>query len=124
MTSFYKHLGRKSAKRTNGFPSKLESAVFDILTLRERAGEITDIKRQQVVELQGGGRDTRITWRLDFSYTDVTNGKTVYVEAKGFEEQIYKRNLKMWRFNPPAKLEIYKGSYKNVKLVEVIEAKD
>ena len=55
------------AVRTNGFSSKFESAVYDLLKLRERAGEIFDIRCQQPVVLQPGPRTVKITWKIDFS---------------------------------------------------------
>ena len=110
-----------NAKETNGFPSKLESAVYDILTLRERAGEIKEIRRQHVVELQGGARDTRITWAIDFSFIDCKTDEICFAEAKGFATEIYKLKLKMFRFKPHGRLEIYGGDYRRPKLIEVIE---
>ena len=109
------------AKPTNGFPSKLESAVHDVLLIRQNAGEIKDIRRQQTVVLQPGTRHTRITWRVDFSYTDIKTSETVYVEAKGIEANDYKLKLKLWRANPPGRLEIWKGDYRRPKLVEVVD---
>lgn len=111
------------AKPTNGFPSKLEAAVHDVLLLREKCGEISDIKRQQQVVLQEGARDVRISWRLDFSFVEKATGQIAYAEAKGIENADYKLKLKLWRANPPARLYIYKGDYKRPKLVEVIEPK-
>lgn len=110
-----------NAKPTNGFSSKLENAVHEILKLREKAGEISDIKCQQQVILQDGPREVKISWRVDFSYVDNKSGETVFVEAKGVETETYRLKLKMWRGNPPAALEIYKGSYQRPTLVERIE---
>lgn len=107
------------AKRVDGFPSKLEAAVYQLLKLRERAGEISDIKRQQTVVLQEGSRDVRITWRVDFSF--IERNELVYAEAKGIENADYKLKLKLWRANPPAPLEIWKGHHMRPKLVERIE---
>ena len=108
------------AKSGDGFGSKLESAVHGILQLRERNGEISNIQRQQTVVLQDGARDVRITWRVDFSFTDTATGTTIYCEAKGFETSDYKLKLKMWRKLKPHTLEIYKGSYTRPVLVEKI----
>lgn len=109
------------AKQANGYGSKLESAVGEILLLRESAGLIKEIKRQQTVVLQDGPREMRITWRVDFSFFNLKTNETEYAEAKGFETSDYKLKLKIWRKSPPAALEIYKGSYQNPKLVERIE---
>jgi hypothetical protein len=110
------------AKRTDGFPSKLEAAVYGKLLEREKFGLIKNIKRQQVVTLINCDHcGTRMTWKVDFSFEE--NGRTVFCEAKGIETDDYKRKVKQWRESPPARLEIWKGIYKNPKLIEVIERK-
>lgn len=111
-------------KKTNGRASKFENAVYEILKEREAAGEIRDIKEQCPVVLQGGKRVTRIAWKIDFSFIECYSGELVYAEAKGFETDVYRIKLKMFRFNPPAKLEIYKGHYSDPKLVETIYKKE
>jgi hypothetical protein len=108
------------AKSGNGFASKLEEAVYNILLLRERAGEISDIKRQQSVVLQDGPQDERITWRIDFSFFDKQKNKTVYCEAKGVETSDYKIKLKLFKGQKIGDLEIYKGHYMSPKLVEKV----
>lgn len=123
MKGFNRYKNKFNAKPANGFGSKLESAVHDHLVFRESVGEISDIKRQQTVVLQDGARDVRITWRVDFSFFEKRSMKVVYCEAKGIETQEYKLKLKMWRANPPATLEIWKGSYQNPRMVERIEKK-
>lgn len=110
-----------SVKMVGGFPSKLEASVYGILQARELAGEITNIKRQQVVILQDGPREVKIDWKLDFSYERVSDDVLCYVEAKGFETEDFKLKLKLWRKNPPAPLEIYKGHYSRPMLAESIE---
>lgn len=121
MRAFQIRRQKFSAKRTDGFPSKLEAAVYGILLGREKLGEIKEIKRQQTVILQEGSRETKITWRVDFSFIETKTGEVCYAEAKGFETADYKLKLKLWRANPPATLEIYQGSYKQPKLTERIE---
>lgn len=107
--------------KTNGRASKLENAVFEILKKREASGEISDIKEQQPVVLQGGKRITRITWKIDFSFIETKTNSLAYAEAKGFATDVYKLKLKMFRANPPAPLEIWKGSYSRPVLAERIE---
>ena len=120
MASFYKNRNKYGAKRTNGFPSKLESAVYDILCLRERAKEICDIKRQQAVVLQDGAKDVRISWKIDFAFTNKKTGKLIYCEAKGIRTNDFILKLKLFRKNPPADLEIWQGDYRRPKLIEII----
>lgn len=111
------------AKATNGFPSKLESAVYDLLLVRQNVGEIREIKRQQTVVLQAGPRETRIAWKVDFSCEEIASGQELYIEAKGIETAEYRLKLKLWRANPPGALEIWKGNYKRLVLAERIERK-
>lgn len=108
-----------ATKTADGFPSKLERSVYFKLQERERLGLIKDIKRQQTVVLQPGGRDRRIALKVDFSFID-ERGELAYAEAKGFETKDYRVKLKLWRANPPATLEIWKGHYLNPKLTERI----
>lgn len=110
------------AVRTNGFSSKLESAVYDMLKNRESAGRIREIKCQQTVVLLPGPRSHRIAWKVDFSFIELNKGeRLVYCEAKGIETSDYKLKLKLWRANPPAPLEIWKGSHKRLFLAERLE---
>lgn len=107
------------AKAANGYDSYLEGSVGAWLELRQRNGEITDLKRQQTVVLQDGPPNQRIAWKVDFSF--VEKGILVYAEAKGFETEDYKLKLKLWRGRRPAPLEIYKGSANNFQMTERIE---
>lgn len=110
-----------SVKMAGSFPSKLESSVYGILAQRESQGEIQNIKRQQSVILQDGPREVKIDWKLDFSYERTSDGKLCYVEAKGFETDVFRLKLKLWRKNPPAPLEIYKGRWDRPVLTETID---
>jgi len=114
--------GYKSSVKTNGFASKMESAGYDMLKLREMAGEIRDIKCQQAVTLaQGNG--LKIKWKIDFSYRMTATDQLEYCEIKGFENQSYRLKLKLYKMNPPAPLEIFKGSARKLFLAERIEKK-
>jgi hypothetical protein len=112
------------AKAADGFGSKLEKAVHQKLLDQQTLGLISDIKRQQTLVLQDGPRDERITWRVDFTYRQNDTGETVAVEAKGFPTADYKLKLKLFRGNPPMRLEIWAGDYKRPKLVEIVMRKD
>jgi hypothetical protein len=108
------------ARSVNGFPSKLEAAVYEILLQRQRQGEIKDIKRQHAVILQDGPREIKISWKIDFSATRVEDDAQLFFEAKGIETEAYKLKLKMFRARPQGILEVWKGDYRRPKLVEVI----
>lgn len=114
----------RAQRTSDGFPSKLEKAVFIRLLDQQALGLISNLKRQQTVVLQGGPRDTRITWRVDFCFVNNETGRIEFAEAKGIETKDYKLKLKLWRANPPAPLSIWKGSYRSPKVVERIELKE
>lgn len=106
------------------FPSKLEAAVYSLLKLREKAGELTDIKLQTSVRLKekcGHCGDGPLSWKVDFSATDVKTGKTIWIEAKGVRTSDFLKRLRIWRKTRPAKLEIWGGSARRPILQEVIE---
>lgn len=114
--SFFQRKKNKfKAARTNGFSSKLENAVHEILLLREKAGEISDIKCQQSVKLT----EAQISYRTDFSFVTKDN-KTCWVEAKGYEGETWRLKKKLWKYYGPGPLEIYKGSFTKPFLDEVI----
>lgn len=114
------------AKRTivNGisFPSKLESAVYSQYLILLKAGEIEDLLLQSSVTLKEKCPecgDGPVIWKVDFSFME--NGKKTYAEAKGVETSDYKKRKKLWKRNPPAKLYIWKGTWRYPKIVEIIE---
>ena len=100
-----------SAKRVTvngeaqGFPSKLEAAVFQQLSLLEKAGEIIDLSRQAGVDLTLA----EIRWKIDFSYIDAHTNKRVFAEAKGVEDERYKVFKKLWPFYGFGDLQVWKG---------------
>jgi len=102
------------------FPSKLEASVYKLLLTYEN---VTNIKLQDSVTVKEKCPtcgDGPINWKVDFSYIDSDTKQKVYVEAKGVEGHSYKLRKKLWKANPPGVLHVYKGSYKNPKLVETI----
>ncbi len=109
------------AVRTNGFGSKFESAVYDLLKLRQLAGEIYEIKCQQGVTLLEGRKDVQIRWKIDFSFRVMGTDALEYAEAKGFATQDYKLKLRLYKSNPPAPLTIYMGSYRKIFIAERVE---
>lgn len=96
--------------------SKLEASVGQILHLREKAKVINDIRYQ----VQTWLTDARIGWKVDFSFWERSDEQRVYCEAKGIETSDYRIKLKLWRVYGPGPLEIWKGTYQNPQLVEVI----
>jgi hypothetical protein len=108
------------ARRTaDGFPSKLEAAVYKNLLDRERLGEISNIRRQVVVRLLDGPKDLIVNWKIDFSFEE--KGQTVYAEAKGIETSDFKIKLKLFRKLRIAPIEIWKGTWRYPKMVKRYE---
>lgn len=110
------------AQRTNGFASKLEAAVYDLLKLREREGEFSNLRCQESVELQGGSRETRINWKIDFA-ADLPDGQTIYFEAKGVRTSDYVLKLKIFKFRELGIIEVWGGNYRSPSLLERFEPK-
>lgn len=98
------------------FASQLEAAVFNILQLREKCGEISDIQHQDHVYLT----EARICYIADFKFLDKKTNEYAWAEAKGFETPEWKIKLKLWRYYGPGRLYIYKGSAKRVTLTDEI----
>lgn len=87
-------------------------------TLLERAerGEIEILQREDRVELH----DARFIYTPDFRCRDLETGEEFWVEAKGVETDIWRRNYRLWKFHGPGKLEIYRGSYARHKISEIV----
>lgn len=110
--------------------SKLERAVYQILLLREKSGEIKDIECQRSVELgtetftsarSGAVKTRKVKWKPDFSFTIVKTGSRVWCEAKGVETRLYRKQLNLWRGGAgPGDLEIWKGDYRRPYLSEIV----
>jgi hypothetical protein len=100
-------------------PSALEASVCQTLQLRQRAGDIKNIKYIATVHLAFGVR-----WKVDFSFEQRLKDDTwvmTWCEAKGFNTADFKIKLKMWREGAgPGPLELWKGSARAPKLVEII----
>lgn len=102
------------------FDSRLEKALFDLLALRERAGEIRDLAHQPGTVFLS---EARIQYRPDFRFTNCTTGEVEYAESKGFPNDKWPIKKKLWKAYGPGKLEIWMGTASNIKLVETISPK-
>lgn len=111
-----KYRNQKVSHAGYSFGSKLEMAVWDLLKLRERAREITDLKTQVSVYLT----DARIQYIADFQYVEKSTGNIIYAEAKGLETDVWRIKLRLYRHYGPAPLEIYKGTYKKIVMTELV----
>lgn len=99
--------------------SKLESAVCWLLSLRQKAGEIRDLRSQVAVKLT----KAEITYIADFRFTFTANEEIGFAEAKGFKTPEWRLKLRLWRHYGPGVLEIYEGNYARPKLVETVVPK-
>jgi hypothetical protein len=97
------------------FSSKLEAAVYDLLWLLQKAGDISNLVTQKRVYFF---RDPDIYYIPDFYFE--RHGNPVFAEAKGFETPEWKIKKKLWEHVGPAPLEIYQGSYTKPRLIETI----
>ena len=118
---FYKFMWHKyKAKKTEvsgeAFPSKLEGAVYSLLLLRKKAGEISEIKRQGAVRLTPS-----ISWKVDFECVR-PDGTSFFCEAKGIETEGYSLKKRLWKDFGKTTLEIWKGSYQKPFLHETLSA--
>lgn len=113
-------MNKYRAKPTRGFPSKLEAAVYDMLVLREKAGELKNIKRQVPTPLLREKTTGKvvISWKCDFTFDRVSDSKTVYCEAKGKYTQSFVIKLRLFKTFKIGELEIWGGSYLRPKLLE------
>lgn len=109
--------GQKKQRRGGrSFDSKLEANVFEMLRLRELAGEITEIKQQVNVHLT----KARILYKPDYSYIDCETQETIYVEAKGFETPVWRIKRRLWKCYGPGPLMVYRGANQNFFLKETL----
>ena len=97
-----KYKSRKVAVGGQVFDSRKEYTRWCELVLLQKAGQITDLKRQVKYELIPSQRigkkvaERACTYVADFVYTE--NGKTVVEDTKGFKTKDYiiKRKLMLW----------------------------
>lgn len=83
------------------FDSQLESYRYQELRLLERAGKITDLKRQVKYTLipsqkiNGKVVERECCYYADFTYTDANTGEFVCEDAKGMKTKEYKIKKKL-----------------------------
>lgn len=111
----HKYNARRSFIDGHHFASQLEASVYSVLKYREIAGEVKDIKCQHTVDLGHG-----IKWKCDFKFYDIKEKEEKLCEAKGIENPDYIIKLKLYRYYGDKNLEIWKGSAKKPRLVEII----
>jgi len=103
------------SRRTGGFHSAFEAAVYQHLKDREEKGEIQNLKTQVQVHMT----KANILYKPDFSFEE--NGETVYWESKGFEDAVWRIKRRLWKYYGAGKLFIIKGTRHKFDVHEVIE---
>lgn len=100
------------------FDSKSEKALHTLLSLRERAGEISALSHHPgTVHLT----EAKIGYRPDFSF--IENGETIYAEMKGFETEPWRIKKKLWTYYGPGRLQIWKQGSGGPILVDTVSPK-
>jgi hypothetical protein len=117
---FPKYRNQKVQHDGHSFASKLEAAVYQILKLREKAGEIEIVNHQDHVYLT----QARINYIPDFRIFDHKLDDFVWVEAKGFETPEWRIKKKLWGYYGPGHLQIYRGSEKRPFLDETVTLRE
>jgi hypothetical protein len=76
------------------FDSKREASRYQELMLLQRAGQIQDLALQVPFAITVNGKKI-CKYIADFQYVDVSTGKTVTEDSKGYRNQVYiiKRKL-------------------------------
>jgi len=92
---------------TLGFDSGGERDRYLLLQLLEKAGEITDLKRQQRVFLTRAN----ISYRSDATY--IENGQLIYEDFKGLTGKRFAIIKKLWSVYGPAPLRIVHRGHGN-----------
>ena len=87
------------------FDSKREAIRWRELALLQRAGEITDLRRQvkfilvpAQVDENGKIAERAVSYVADFVYSDARSGETVVEDAKGMHTREYIIKRKLMRY--------------------------
>lgn len=106
----------------HSFSSKLEASVYQLLSLRVRAGEIASIQVQDHVTVCGPpGHPCKKPFKyiVDFKCTK-PDGAEFWVEAKGYPDDLWPKKKIMWAHYGQGPLEIWLGPYQRPTLDEII----
>lgn len=103
----------------HSFQSKLEAAVYSLLKLRLRGGEIISIQVQDTIPLSLA----KIAYIADFK-CEKQDGSYIWVEAKGVDTPSWRLKRRLWKSYGPGPLEIWKGSHVKPFLFEVLQGRN
>lgn len=88
--------------------SLLEMSVGKLYELRERAGEIKILARQDKITFEWNGVKI-IAYIPDFKLQDLRTGEIFWGEAKGFKDALWSVKAACWRAAGPGRLEMWEG---------------
>jgi hypothetical protein len=77
------------------FASKAEAKYYMTLKLRERLGEVTDVKLQEPFVVLGPKGQVVCTYRADFTFWDVKEGRRRVIDVKGVVTPLFKLKKKL-----------------------------
>jgi hypothetical protein len=103
---FNAQLVRDSSGRS--IHSLLEMSVGKLYELRERAGEIKILGRQDKHTFHWNGVKI-ISYIPDFKLQDLRTGEIFWGEAKGFKDALWSVKEACWRAAGPGRLEMWEG---------------
>lgn len=112
----------RKTNRVSGFQSKAEKSLYQLLWLRQRAGEIRNLKCQVQVYLT----EAKILYKPDFYFEQNDHGewKERWSEMKGFETAVWKIKRRLWMFYGPGPLDIWKLNRSGIFFSETIDVKN
>jgi len=77
------------------FASKAEAKYYMTLKLRERLGEVTDVRLQEPFVVLGPKGQVVTTYRADFVFWDVKEGRQRVIDVKGMQTPLFKLKKKV-----------------------------
>ena len=77
------------------FASKAEARYYMTLKLRERLGEVTDVKLQEPFTILGPKGQVVCVWRADFTFWDVKEKRRRVIDVKGVQTPLFKLKKKL-----------------------------
>jgi len=77
------------------FASKAEAKYYLMLKYRERLGEVTDVRLQEPFTVLGPKGQVVCTYRADFVFWDVREGRQRVIDVKGMQTPLFKLKKKV-----------------------------
>lgn len=120
--SWANHAGNKYGNKKiehagHWFDSRLEAALFDLLSLHQCGGEISSLSHHPGTVFLG---PARVQYRPDFRWKNEKTGIIEHGEAKGFPNDKWPLKKRLWKFHGPGPLFIWRGTATALKLTETI----